>query len=334
MNQEEKILIIGSGALGTAFANILIDGGHDNVLIYGIDKQELEDLSKGKNLKHFPNNKKLHKIKTSNNFKEAMKEVSFIVLALPSLVMPKVIEDINKHLNSKDVVVISGSKGFWPNSELPIHQGIQNNLENNPNIKGVVSIFGPSYAEELINKSLTNVCAVSKSENIAKIAQELFTNEYFKIYVQTDVIGAEVGAIYKNILAIGAGILHVKGFKINTIAAYITRGIKEMSVFNDYLGGSFSTIIGLTGLGDLLLTAMSDLSRNRSFGISFVKNKKLAMESNTTLEGLYALKIVEKIRKKENIYLPIVSCLYQVIYENQDIDKAIPILWNRILKNE
>lgn len=334
IEKNKKILIIGSGALGTALANILIDSGQKNVLIYGINETELNDLEKGLNLAYFDKESKIAKMKTCNDLKLALEDVKYIVFALPSLVIPNVIEDIKKDLKSEDVLIISGSKGFWPNSEFGLHMGIEKAFKDVKNIKGIVSILGPSYAEEMINRSLTNVCAVSRDDGLAREVQLLFSNSYYKIYRQTDVIGAQVGAIYKNILAIGAGILHGKGFKINTIAAYITRGLHEMSILNEYLGGQATTIMGLSGLGDLILTAMSKLSRNRNFGIDFVKNKKKAMSSNITLEGLYALKIVENIRKENNLILPIVSGLYAIIYDNRPIDEAIEILWDRKLNTE
>ncbi|MGL4343250.1 MAG: NAD(P)H-dependent glycerol-3-phosphate dehydrogenase [Metamycoplasmataceae bacterium] len=329
----KKILIIGSGALGTAFSNILFDAGQKNILIYGIDEKELQELQEGHNTKYFSKDSLIHKVNTTNNLEKAIANVSYIVLALPSIVIPEIIKKINKFLDN-DAIIISGSKGFWPNSEKPLHTGMVDALKNNENVRGVVSILGPSYAEEMVNRSFTIVSAVSSSDDLCQEVQKLFSNNYFRVYRQTDVTGSEVGAIYKNILAIGAGILTQSGFKINTIAAFITRGIHEMSVFNDYLGGSISTIMGLTGLGDLILTSMSDLSRNRTFGKNFVLDRQKALSSNTTLEGLHALKIVEKIRKEKGINLPIVECLYQIIYNDKDITKSIPYLWDRELKAE
>lgn len=331
---NKKILIIGSGALGTALANILIDSGQSNVLIYGINQSELDDLEKGQNLTYFSSKSKIAKMQTSSNLQKALIDVSYIVFALPSLVIPSVIDDIKKYLVAKNVLIISGSKGFWPKSEFGLHLGIEKAFADSKNIKGVVSILGPSYAEELINRGLTNVCAVARDDSLAQEVQNLFSNSYYRIYRQTDVIGAQVGATYKNILAIGAGMLYAKNFKINTIAAYITRGIHEMGILNQYLGGKANTIMGLTGLGDLILTSMSKLSRNRAFGFAFVKDKSKALSSNITLEGLYALNIVEKIRKENNLSLPIVASLYKIIYSDQKIDEAIETLWGRKLNSE
>jgi glycerol-3-phosphate dehydrogenase (NAD(P)+) len=319
---DKKIVIIGSGALGTAFSNILFDSKHENIIVYGIDEQELSELKVGKNTRYFSEDFAIHKVPTTNNLKEALDGASYVVLALPSPIIPKVIEQIKENLNSK-VLIISGSKGFYHGTDDPLHKGIEDNTKNNSNVRGVVSILGPSYAEQMVLKSLTIVASVSSSLELCEEVQTLFSNHYFKIYTQTDVIGSEAGGIYKNILAIASGMLTEYGFKINTTAAFITRGVHELSVFNKYLGGQPETIMGLTGLGDLILTSMSDLSRNYTFGRSFVKDKEKALASSITLEGINAIKIVEKIRIKEKLDLPIVESLYQIIFENLDLENSI-----------
>ncbi len=331
--KDKKIVIIGSGALGTAFSNILFDSNRKNIVVYGIDDRELSELKLGKNTKYFSEDLSIHKVKTTNNLKEALNGVDYVVLALPSPIIPKVIEQIKASLNSK-VLIISGSKGFYHGTDDPLHKGIEDNTKNDPNIRGIVSILGPSYAEQMVLKSLTIVASVSESQELCEEVQELFSNHYFKIYTQTDVVGAEAGGIYKNILAIASGMITEYGFKINTTAAFITRGVHELSIFNKYLGGKMETIMGLTGLGDLILTSMSDLSRNYTFGRSFVKDKEKALASSVTLEGINAIKIVEKIRVKEKLDLPIVESLYKILFENLDLNNSIHILWDRETKSE
>ncbi|MDK2819450.1 MAG: NAD(P)H-dependent glycerol-3-phosphate dehydrogenase, partial [Mycoplasmataceae bacterium] len=311
--KNKKITIIGSGALGTAFSNILFDSGNKNITIYGIDQKELLELKNGKNTKYFSDKLFIHPVNTTNNLKDALDGVDYIIIALPSTIIPTVIEQIKENINS-DVLIVSGSKGFYSGTDEPLHKGIDLNTKDHKNIRGVVSILGPSYAEEMINKGLTIVASVSDSQELCEEVQSLFSNPYFKIYTQTDVIGAEAGGIYKNILAIASGMLTEYGFKINTTAAFITRGVHELAIFNKYLGGKPETIMGLTGLGDLILTSMSDLSRNYTFGRSFIRDKEKALLSSVTLEGINALKIVEKIRIKENLDLPIVECLFKIIY--------------------
>lgn len=330
---NSRIAIIGSGALGTALSNVLFDASCPNTIIYGIDETEILELRVGKNKKYFSEDLAIHPVQTTINLKEALNNAKYVVLALPSIVIPEIIQKIKENINS-EILIISGSKGFYHGTDFPLHQGIENQIKDNPKIRGVVSILGPSYAEEMVSKSLTIVASVSSSQKLSEEVQSLFSNKYFKVYTQTDVIGAEAGGIYKNILAIASGMLTEFGFKINTTAAFITRGVHELAVFNKYLGGKPETIMGLTGLGDLILTSMSDLSRNYTFGREFVRNKEKALASSVTLEGINAIKIVEKIRIRENLDLPIVECLYKILFDNLELSRSINTLWGRKFKSE
>lgn len=320
----KNITIIGSGALGSAFANVLFDANpKNNILIYGIDEKELQDIEKGRNTKYF-NDIVFNKFKTSNDLNFSLKAADYIVLALPSIAIDSVIKSIEQNVE-KEVLIINGCKGFYPNTELPLHEGILKKIKSNKKIRGLVSISGPSFAIEIIKKSLTSVVAIGYDKNQIAEVQKLFNNSYFKLYIQSDVIGSEVGGIYKNILAIGSGILNQLGYKINTLASYLTRGVKEMAIFNKFMGGKEKTIYGLTGLGDLILTATDINSRNFQFGINFIKKE---IDKNATVEGLTALKIVEKIRIENNLNLPICSTLYNIIYKNSDAEEEIKKLWN------
>lgn len=327
-----KITVIGSGALGSALGNVLIDSSKLNeVLIYGIDQNELNDLEKGINTKYF-GDAKFNSFKTTSNLNEALKKCDYVVLAIPSIVIDKIIDQI---INIVDhpILIINGCKGFYPNTEKPLHSGICEKTKSCKNIKGVVSILGPSFAIEIINKALTSISAIGHDEDQIKEVQSLLNTSYFKLYGQSDVIGAEVGGIYKNILAIGAGMMNALGFTINTIASYLTRGMSEMSRFNKFMGGKDKTIYGLTGLGDLILTATDLKSRNFTYGYNFAK-KNISDSSKITLEGLTALNIVEKIRIKNNLYLPIAAALYNVIHNNSSFEIEIKRLWESELKGE
>ena len=327
----KKITIVGSGALGTALANVLYDANKTNqITIYGVDELELKDLEQGKNTKYF-GNIEVNKFKTSNDLSKSLDNVDYIVLALPSKAIDSVMDQICKYIKSK-TIIINGCKGFYPNTEIALHAGLVKKIQNNKNIKGVVSVCGPSFAIEIVKRALTSIAAVGYDEEQVKEVQQLFKTNYFKLYRQTDVIGAEVGGIYKNILAIGAGMLTELGFKINTLASYLTRGMKELATFNEHMGGKEKTIYGLTGLGDLILTATDTNSRNFTFGMNFAKGIKET--KNITLEGLTALEVVEKIRIKNNLYLPIQAALYNVIYNGKTFEEEITKLWTTELKSE
>ncbi|CAM9124443.1 NAD(P)H-dependent glycerol-3-phosphate dehydrogenase [Mycoplasma todarodis] len=331
---NKKITIIGSGALGTSLAKVLVDAGHANVVVYGIDSNELKDLEKGFNTKYFPETTKLPKLKTESDLKSALDGASYVVTAVPSFTMKKVIEDIQEKMNS-EFLLINGSKGFFPESSLSLHEGMTLATKDNKNIRGVVSLIGPSHAEEIVKEAPTTICAVDFNETAAEEVQKLFRTDYFRVYVQTDVKGAEVGAAYKNVLAIAAGMIVEEGMGINTLAGLLTRGLNEMLVFAKAVGGKEKTVIGLTGVGDLIVTAMSDHSRNRQFGRSFVREgAEKALGTNKTVEGLVALKNIYKIGKEEKLELPIVYSLYSIIYENEKLEDLQTDFWNRELKPE
>ena len=321
---KNKIAIIGSGALASALGKVLYDANNKNIIIYGIDKNEIQELKRGFNTKYFSNLVSLPNFKTTNNLKAAIKDSRYIILAVPSKVIDVVFKNILKLLDKK-VVIINGSKGFYPNSEFLIHSGLKIESKNNKFIEGIVSIIGPSHAEEIVLEYPTLVAIVGQKMKINKLVYDLFKNNYFKTYIQKDVIGAEVGAAYKNVLAIASGISTGLGFNYNTRAAIISRGLLEMSRFNKAMNGKEKTIYGLTGLGDLIVTATSDLSRNFTFGKKMAKQNK--NDDSTTVEGLIALKYIYKIGKTKKLNLPIANSLYNIIYKNKKIEKEINNIW-------
>ena len=331
--KNNKLAFIGTGAMATATARVAYDSGYKNIIMYGIDEQERTELSNGINTKYFPNSVKLPNFKTTDELDFALENVSYIVIAVPSKVMDKVMNQIVNNLNS-EVIIINVAKGFYPGTEVSLHEGITNKTKKNKFVKGVVSLIGPSHAEEIVTSTPTIVSVVGKDEKIIVEVQNIFNCEYFRTYMQTDVIGAEVGASYKNILAIASGISNGLGYGINTTAALISRGIAEMARFNKAMKGKVDTIMGLTGIGDLVVTAMSPLSRNFTFGKELASKGKKALKTTTTVEGIAALDIIYKIAKKKNLELPIINFLYGVIHEGKDMHKMINSLWNRGLKSE
>ncbi len=330
---KNKITIIGSGAMATATSKILYDSGNKNIIIYGIDNNELKELNNGKNIKYFPLNSKIPNFKTTTNLKKALNNSSYVVLAIPSQFIDNVYQKILKLLNS-NVVIISVVKGFYPNTNYSIHEGLKKKSINNNFVKGIISLIGPSHAEEIVKETPTIIAVVGENINLLKNIQKIFYCSYFKTYRQTDIKGAGIGAAYKNILAIASGISSGLGYGINTTAALLTRGIAEMIRFNDFIGGKKDTIIGLTGIGDLIVTAMSDLSRNFSFGKEFIKNKKNALNSKKTIEGLVALKHLYNFSKNQKIHLPIVKILYESIFKNKNPKDLLEKFWKTNFKKE
>lgn len=315
---NKKIAIIGSGAMGTAVAKVLSDTNDKyEIVIYGVDEAELKGLQQGINTKYFPNSVKLPSFKTTTAVTEAVKDADYVVLAVPSKTMDVVLAEVIGSLNS-DALLVNVAKGFFPKSTDSLHDGIYKNSKHNKLVRGVVSLIGPSHAEEIVKQVPTALSAVSYDKVLNLEVQELFSNDYFKVYSQTDVDGAMAGAAYKNVLAIASGMAAGLGFGINTTAALLTRGIAEMSRFAISQGGDLETVMGLTGIGDLIVTATSDLSRNYSFGKEFVKlgNKSKALR---TVEGLVAVDFIYEIAKSKDLDLPIVNFLYEVLHGKKEI---------------
>ena len=328
---KDKFTIIGSGSMATAISKVLYDSGNENILIYGIDKTELKELKEGKNSKYFPKNSKIPKFNTTNSLTKALKESSYVVLGVPSKFINDVFEEILNKINSK-VIIINLAKGFYPNTNDSIYEGLKKKSKNNSFIKGIVSLIGPSLSKEIVKEFPTLISIVGENDKILKNVQKKFFCSYFKTNVEKDVKGAEVNAIYKNVIAIGSGILNGLNYGQNTIAAFLTLGVAEMIKFNKFVGGKIETIFGLTGFGDLIVTATSSLSRNFTFGKSFIKNKKLALISKRTTEGLTALKYLHNLSKSSNLSLPIVELLYEIIFKQTDPINLIKKLWKKDLK--
>ena len=241
------------------------------------------------------------------------------LLLYHQLLYDKVADQIAQHVDT-DFLLVSGSKGFYGEEALvAIHDGLEERFKDVAQCRGVVSVVGPAHAEEIVIEAPTLVSAVSRNTELSKEVQEVLKVAYFRVYIQDDVIGANVGSAYKNALAIASGMVYGAGYGVNTNAALLTRGLSEMHTLNDALGGKHSTIDGLTGLGDLIVTATSDLSRNFSFGKDFVKRGKEALNTTKTVEGLHSLRILYKMSQEMNLDLPIVQELYNTVYGEQSI---------------
>ena len=205
-------------------------------------------------------------------------------------------------------------------------------------INPVVSLIGPSHAEEVVIRMLTTVCAVSLDEKAAQDVQTLFSNDYFRVYRLTDEVGAEYGVAIKNVIAVAAGVLSGLGYGDNTKAALITRGLAEMVRYGMKKGGKLETYMGLTGVGDLIVTCSSIHSRNFQAGLeigktndarSFMKNNKKTCEGIRTCRVIY-----EDAKKYDDIELPIINAIYNVLYNNHEPKREIQQLMKRELKIE
>ena len=328
-----RIRILGTGSWGSALAQVVADNGHD-VMMWGIDASEVNDIENNHhNSKYFEveMNHDVHATQDIN----CVKDADVILIAVPVMALESVVEQIAPLLDHS-VTFINVAKGFHPVTHERLSVVMERIIPSSMR-KAIVSLIGPSHAEEVILRMLTSVNAVSDNEQQAQMIQELFSNSYFRVYRNTDVIGAEIGVALKNVMAIASGILEGVGQGDNARAALMTRGLAEMTRYGVAHGGKAETYLGLDGVGDLIVTCTSMHSRNFTAGLQIGKDgsaENFWKENKRTVEGVAACKVVYEQAKAEGIEMPIVNEVYAVLYEGKSPAEAISALMGRSLKSE
>ncbi len=328
-----KITVLGTGSWGTALAQVLADNGQE-VLMWGISEEEVNDLNQNHH------NSKYFEAPVNENVKATMdltdaKDSDVLLAAVPTMALENVLTQV-AGIAEKPVIVINVAKGFHPVSHKRLSEVIREIMPKDK-LKAVVSLIGPSHAEEVIIRLMTAINAVSDDEEAARTVQELFSNEYFRVYRNDDVIGAEVGVALKNVIAIASGILEGIGQGDNARAALMTRGLAEMTRFGTAMGGREETYLGLDGVGDLIVTCTSRHSRNFMAGYQIGCDggaAKFFAENKKTVEGVFACKVVYEEAEKRGIEMPITEQIYAVLYEGKDPKEAARSLMARKLKPE
>jgi glycerol-3-phosphate dehydrogenase (NAD(P)+) len=333
---KTKITILGAGSWGTALALVLADNGNQ-VTIYSKSPKVCDEI----NQKHTNSNyfDEVFLLPTSIvatcDLSQAIQENQIILLSVPSSSVRSLVSSIIPLLKTK-TLFINTAKGFDPTTNDRLSETIRR-LVPKKFLLGVVSLIGPSHAEEVINRQLTLVSAVSKYVPLAEQISQLFANEYFRVYIQKDEIGSEVGSALKNVIAIASGV--VTGLKLgdNARAALVTRGLTELMQLGKVLGGNLKTLAGLTGLGDLIVTCYSKHSRNYQAGIKIGKDNSaepFLATNKKTVEGVAFAKIAHQLAKKFRLKLPIIEAVYAVLYDKKTPSELVKNLMNRPLKVE
>ncbi len=333
---KTRIAIIGAGSWGTALAQVLADNGQD-VFMYAKDPKVCKEINeRHTNASYFKEEFILPKsIKASCQLQEVVEKQDVIMLCVPSHAVREMVKNIVPLITEK-VCIINTAKGFDPLTNQRLSETIRTLIPKKL-VKAVVSLIGPSHAEEVIDRQLTLVSAVSKKVEFAEMVSQLFSNEYFRVYVQKDEIGAEVGSALKNVIAIASGVVTGLNLGDNARAALVTRGLAELMRLGKVLGGKLKTHAGLTGLGDLIVTCYSRHSRNYQAGIKIGKDDSAQnfMETNQeTVEGVAFAKIAHQLAKKYRLKLPIIEAVYAVLYEKKRPSELIKSLMNRPLRVE
>jgi len=328
----EKIGVIGAGSWGIALARLLANNGHQ-VTVWSIIEDEINMLKeKHEHVDKLPGVKLPDLIEYTTNLKEAVEEKKILVLAVPSPFTRSTAAKMKEYVTS-DQIIVNVAKGIEEATLMTLSQVIEDEIKD----ACVCVLSGPSHAEEVGRSLPTTVVVGAKKKEDAQFLQNVFMNEAFRVYISPDILGIELGAALKNVVALAAGIADGLGFGDNTKAALITRGITEIARLGMAMGGKFETFCGLTGIGDLIVTCASMHSRNRRAGILIGQGKTYeeAMdEVKMVVEGVYSAKAAVKLADKYNVKLPIIEEVNKVLFEGVKAKDAIGNLMLRDKKLE
>ena len=326
----KKIAIIGSGSWGVALATYLANVGNQ-VKIWSFSEEERDLINNEKKCKFLPDLIIPDNIYCSTSYEEVIKDTEFILHVTPSKFTRSTFKQYKQYVGEKPVIICS--KGFEKETLKTLDEVIEEEL---PNVKvGVLS--GPSHAEEVSIGVPTALVMASKYNEVLDTLQETFMSEKMRIYTSNDVKGVELGGALKNIIAFCAGVAAGIGLGDNSFAALITRGLKEISRLGIKLGGELETFYGLSGLGDLIVTCLSEHSRNRKAGKLIGQGKTLEetkKEVGMVIESIDNIDVAYQLGKINNIEMPIVNAVYEVLYNKLDPQEAVKNLMTRDKKME
>ena len=326
-----KIGVIGSGTWGTAIAVLLYNNGHQ-VDLWSAIPAEIEEMKATLKHKNLPEVTLPETICYTPDLEAAMKDKDILVLSVPSVFVRSTARRM-KEFCKEGQIIVDVAKGIEEETLMTMTQIIKEEI---PQCEPV-ALSGPSHAEE-VSRGLITTCVVGAHKKAtAEYVQSLFMSPSFRVYTSPDVLGIEVGAALKNVIALAAGIADGYGCGDNTKAALITRGIAEISRLGIAMGGKAQTFSGLTGIGDLIVTCASMHSRNRRAGILIGKGYTMdeAMkEVQMVVEGVYSAKAALALAKKYDVPMPIVEQVNAVLFENKPAKDAVAELMLRDKKIE
>ena len=327
-----KIGMIGAGSWGIALSVLLANNGHE-VLVWSIIEDEIKMLKE-----HHEHKDKLpgvilsDKITYTNDLKEAVTDKDVLVLAVPSPFTRSTAHSM-KDIVKDGQVIVNVAKGIEETTLMTLSEIIEEEIPQ----ADVAVLSGPSHAEEVGRGIPTTIVVGAKTKKTAELLQDIFMSEVFRVYISPDVLGIELGAALKNVVALAAGIADGLGYGDNTKAALITRGITEIARLGTAMGGKFETFCGLSGIGDLIVTCASMHSRNRRAGILIGQGKtmKEAMdEVKMVVEGVYSAKAALGLAKKYDVQIPIIEQVNKVLFEDKLASEALKDLMGRDKKLE
>lgn len=323
--------ILGMGGFGLSLAVMLNNFGH-NVTVWSAFEQEVEDIRRdGENKQKLPGVKISDEITLTNDV-SLVKDADIVIFGIPTRKLREVAKKAAPHLSPNTVAVNTG-KGLEDDTLKRMSEVLEEEL---PDGQPIVVLSGPSHAEEVALGMPTTVVAASKDSRYSDYIQSVMSNNTFRIYINNDLVGCELGGSLKNVIALCAGICDGMGFGDNTKAALMTRGISEIARLGVALGGKTETFAGLTGIGDLIVTCTSMHSRNRRAGILIGQGvtPEQAVDRVGTVEGYICTRAAYNLAQKTGISMPITEQCYRVLFEGLSAKAAVNNLMGRPKRHE
>lgn len=326
-----KAVVLGSGGWGTALSMVLCDNGHD-VTLWSHNPAKAEEMTQTRE------NPLLKGVRLPDSLRmtgdlACLTGADLVVCAAPSFAVRETGKKMAPYLRP-DSILVSVSKGIERDTNLRMSQVLQ---EATGNICKVVALSGPSHAEEVGIKMPTGCVSACPDRMAARLVQDTFMNDYFRVYTSYDIIGVELAAALKNVVALSCGICVGLGFQDNTKALLMTRAMAELTRLGEQLGGTRRTFGGLAGMGDLIVTCTSMHSRNNRAGILIGQGKSVqqAMEEvGAVVEGYYAAESIHQLAEREHVEMPICRCAYEVLYHGKSARDVVTELMTRAKKDE
>lgn len=326
----KNIAIIGSGSWGVALGIHLAKLGN-KVKIWSFMQEEADLINNERKCKFLPEVTLPEGIYCTTSYEEAIKDSEIILHVTPSKFTRNTVKEYKKYVTNQTIVICT--KGFEKETLSSLDEVFKQEI---PNLKLAV-LSGPSHAEEVSKAVPTAMVIASENEEIANKLRDIFMNENLRVYTSKDVKGVELGGALKNIIAFCAGVAAGIGLGDNTFAALITRGLCEISRLGVALGGKYETFYGLTGLGDLIVTCLSEHSRNRTAGKLMGQGKTLEEARNQigmVIEGVDNIEVAYELAQKYDVDMPIVNAVYDMLYNNLSPKEGVIRLMTRDKKAE
>lgn len=334
-----KIAVLGAGSWGTVLGSMLADKGNE-IVLYGNNEEVNQEINEHHTNEHYMKDWSVNETATATgDLNKALDGAEVILFVLPTQAIRIVAKQVGQVLTEtgRKPLIVTATKGIEPGTKKLISEILTEEIYPNDTDK-IVAISGPSHAESVAQKDLTAISCASTSKENAEKVQEMFSNDYFRLYTNSDLVGVEVAGAVKNVIAIAAGILVGKHYGDDAKAALMTRGLAEITRLGvNYFGADPMTFSGLSGIGDLIVTCTSVNSRNWRCGKQLGEGKSLdyvLQNMGQVVEGATTVKAVHELCQEKQIDMPISEAIYRVLYENSNVDAEITKMMGRSPKQE